>query len=213
MNPPDYRRTGISTIAAGIAAVLAMLVVLTGLGSGNWLLGSLGDLMDVVNSALIMPLFILLGGMAMAESPLLGRVIQVLGVIGALTRLVGAFLILSGLMVIDEALLFVNAGLGFLGVALLLSLPASRRELGLGTGASLFTLVVGVGMAVTLVGAFFNDAYLPLLQGEIGLAEMPPILAALLIFAPVQLLGYPIWLLWIGRRLLQIPESQAAHLP
>lgn len=212
MNTPNYRRIGTLTIAAGIAAVLTMLVVLTGFGSGNWLLGGLGDLMDVLSSALVVPLFIFLGGPAIVQNQMLGRVVQIVGVIGAVTKLVGALLIFSGVMAYDDAVLIVNAGTGFMGIALLLALPASRRKLGLSTGAFLFTLLVGLAMAITLLGVFFNDAYMPLLQGEIGLGDMPPVLVALLVFAPVQLLGYPIWLLWLGRRLLKVPENQMVQI-
>jgi len=211
MSNIKHRTVGKLTIAAGIAAVLTMITVLTGVGSGNWLLGGLGDLMDVLSSALVVPLFIFLGGLAMAGSPILGRAVQIVGISGAVTKLTGALLIFSGIMAYEDAVPLVNAGTGLMGVALLLALPVSRRELGLGSGAFIFTLGVGLAMAVGLPGLFFNDAYAPLLQGEVGLAEMPPILVGLLIFAPLQLLGYPIWLLWFGRRLYKAPKPQAVQ--
>jgi hypothetical protein len=117
-------------------------------------------------------------------------------------------LIFSGIMAFEKALLFVNAGMGLMGIALLLTLPAGRRLLGMRTAYFLFTLAVALGMATALLGVFLNDAYLPLLQGEIGLGELPPILVALLIFAPLQMLGYPIWLLLTGRRLMELPGIQ-----
>jgi hypothetical protein len=200
--------TGKTTIAAGITGVLASLALL-GFFGGSGILGAVGDLLDVLNSALIIPLFITLGGVTMPRGELAGRVIQISGTAGALVRMAGAFLILSSLMVFDNAVLLVNAGMGLIGIAMLTFLLANRRRLKLGTAYYVFSLVVGVAMAVNIFGVFLYDAYAPLLQGEASLADMNPLLLSLLIFAPIQILGYPIWLLWAGRLLLKAPVNFA----
>lgn len=207
MKTTNSSTTGKLTIIAGITAVLASLVVLTGFSSGNWLLGGLGDLMDVFNSALVIPLFLFLGEQLRLRNSALGRAIQLVGVAGALVRLVGAFLIFARLMAYDNAVLLVNAGLGLMGVALLIFLLAGRGILELGKGYHLFSLVVSFAMALNILGVFLYDAYAPLLQGEAGFADVNPLLVALLIFAPIQILGYPMWLLWTGRLLVKVPAS------
>lgn len=202
------RRTGILTITGGIAAALTMVVVLTGFTSGSWLLGGLGDLLDILNSALVIPLFIFLGNLVTSENNILGRTVQALGVIGALTRLTGALLILSGAIVYEEAVLLVNSGMALMGIALLIFLPVSRGKVKLGTVYLLFSLTVSLAMAISLLSVFLNKAYEPLLQGDVGLTELPPFLLGLLLCAPIQMLGYPVWLLWTGRRLLREPENE-----
>lgn len=55
------------------------------------------------------------------------------------------------------------------------------------------------------MGLFLYDTYAPLLQGKASFADMNPLLLALLVFAPIQILGCPIWLLCTGRPLLKSP--------
>lgn len=214
MKSIDVSTTAKSTLAAGITAVLATLALL-GFFGGSGFLGGIGDLMDVFNSALVIPLFIFLGQLTRSRNQGLGRAVQIGGAAGALMRLAGAFLIVSRLMAFDDAVLLVNTGMGLMGAALLFFLLAGRAQLGVGRGYYGFSLVVGLAMAVNILGVFLYDAYAPLLQGEAGFADLNPLLLALLLFAPIQILGYPIWLLWMGRLLLRSPESftSAASTP
>jgi hypothetical protein len=210
MKALDPAITGKITIAAGITAVLAAVVVLTGFSSGNWLLGGLGDLMDVVNSALVVPLFVFLGALLRPYHAGMGRAVQIMGITGALVRLVGAFLIFAGMMAFDNSILLVNAGMGLMGMALMIFLLTGRGQLEVGRGYMVFSLAVGLSMAINILGVFLYDAYAPLLQGEASFADMNPLLVALLVFAPIQILGYPIWLLWTGRLLQRAPGGLTA---
>jgi hypothetical protein len=210
MLPFNRATTGKLTIAAGVTAVLAMAVVLTGISSGSWLLGGLGDLMDLLNSALVIPLFLYLGQLVKSSNAAVGRAVQLGAVAGALLRMVGAFLIFAGWMAFDQALVLVNGGMGLMGIALVIFLLAGRKSGAARRGYYLFSLAVTLSMAIQIGGVFLYDAYAPLLQGEASLADLNPILIALLLFAPIQLLGYPLWLLWTGRLLVHSPTTFAS---
>lgn len=208
----NARTVGWTTAVAGLAAVLASLALL-GFFGGSGLLGSAGDLLDMANSALVVPLFVLLGNLTRGRSETAGRAVQLAGVLGAIARLVGAFLIVSGLMIYDDAVLLVNAGLGLIGIAMVIFFVVNRGRPFLSRGYVIFSLVVGVVLALGLLGVFLNDVFTPLLRGEVTMAEFNPLLLLLLFtLSPIQILGYPLWLLWTGRRLLQGPrlEEQAA---
>lgn len=205
MKSLDVSTVAKSTLAAGITAVLATFALL-GFFGGSGFLGGIGDLMDVLNSILVIPLFILMGHLTRSRHQGLGRAVQTGGAAGALMRLAGAFLIFSQLMAFEDAVLLVNAGMGLMGMALLIFLLAGRAQLNLSRVYYGFSLIVGLAMAVNILGVFLYDAYAPLLQGEAGFADLNPLLLALLVFAPVQILGYPIWLLWTGRLLLKSPD-------
>lgn len=210
----SFQTTGRLTIAAGIAAAMTSLVVLTGFGSGSWLLGGLGDLLDVLNSLLVIPLFLILGGLTGTLNEPFGRFVQIMGVAGALVRLAGAFLIVSQIMSYEQAVLLVNGGAGLMGIAILVFVAVNRTRPALRSSYLIFSTMVGGVMALSLLGLLMNDQFTPLLRGEVSFAEANPLVVALLVLAPLFILGYPIWLLWTGRLLLKsalgYPESQEA---
>jgi hypothetical protein len=210
----SYHTTGRLTIIAGIAAAMTSLFVLTGFGSGSWLLGGLGDLLDVLNSLLVIPLFLALGALNGALNEPAGRFVQIMGVAGALVRMTGAFLIVSGIMAYERAVLLVNGGAGLMGIAILLFVAVNRTRPALKSSYLIFSAMVGGVMALSLLGLLLNDQFTPLLRGEVSFAEANPLVVALLLLSPLFILGYPIWLLWTGRHLLKgalaYPDPQQA---
>ncbi|MFN2136523.1 MAG: hypothetical protein ACK2UK_11250 [Candidatus Promineifilaceae bacterium] len=210
----SYPTTAKLTIAAGITAAMTSLVVLTGFGSGSWLLGGLGDLLDVLNSLLVIPLFLALGALTGALNEPAGRFVQIMGVAGALVRMAGAFLIVSGIMAYEQAVLLVNGGAGLMGIAILLFAAVNRTRPALRSSYLIFSAMVGGVMALSLLGLLLNDQFTPLLRGEVSFAEANPLVVALLLLSPLFILGYPIWLLWTGRLLLKstlgYPDVSAA---
>ncbi len=210
----SYQTTGRLTIAAGITAAMTSLVVLTGFGSGSWLLGGLGDLLDVLNSLLVVPLFLALGSLTGTLDKPFGRFVQIMGVAGALVRMAGAFLIVSGIMAYEQAVLLVNGGAGLMGTAILVFVAVNRTRPAFRSSYLNFSTMVGGVMALSLLGLLLNDQFTPLLRGEVSFAETNPLVVALLVLSPLFILGYPIWLLWTGRLLLksalEYPMSQEA---
>ncbi len=198
---------GKMTFFAGIAALLTSASVII----GATLLLAVGDLMDVVNSALLIPLFAFLGATMQNRSATLGRFVQWLGAAGALIRMVGALLIFARVLSYEDGVLLVSTGMGLMGIALLLYLLATRARLVRRRGYYLFSLVVGFAMALNILSFILNDAITPLLQGDVGFGDVNPLLLVVLAFAPIFLLGFPIWLLWTGRLLSRAPDYLAVQ--
>lgn len=207
MNSLNNRTVGWITIAAGICAVIGTLALFLFLGTSG-ISGFIGDIAFALTSVLMIPLFITLGNMTMTSSKILGRTIQVLGVLGSLSRLVGLILLISGILEFEKSALWENFGFGLIGIAILIYALQNRNNPDLRRGYVWFSIVIGIALTFNFVGLFYADMFNEVLNGSKSFTEANPVVMVLLITAaPISVLGPPIWLLWTGRLFLKRTEA------
>jgi hypothetical protein len=196
----NFRTVGWFTIAAGISAVIGTIALLAFFATGNGLIGLIGDFALAFTVLLMIPLFIAMGKITMTEHRILGRAIQILGVLGLLSKFTGLILLISGVLVYERSVLWENVGSGLFGIAILLFALPNRSNPDLSRGYVWFSILFGVVMILNFVGLFYADAFNEVLQGTKSLSEANPVIMILLITAaPIAIFGLPIWVLWSGR--------------
>ncbi len=153
MKSLNFRTTGWITIVAGIMTISLPFAIaaVAGLGSFNNIFAALGDILGIIAILLIIPAFIALGSSVMVNHQALGRAIQILGVLGALSDFSHYFLFMSGIMPFDEAVIWNTIGRALVGVAVLTFALLSRKNPNLGRLYLWFSLALGVVMAGSLI--------------------------------------------------------------
>ena len=153
MKSLNFRTTGWITIVAGIMTISLPFAIaaVAGLASLNGIFAALGDILGVIAILLVIPAFIALGSSVMVEHHALGRAIQVLGVLGALSDFSHYFLFMSGIMSLDDAVIWNTIGRSLVGVAVLTFALLSRNNPNLGRLYLWFSLALGVTMAGSFI--------------------------------------------------------------
>ena len=114
MRPLNNTITGWTAIAAGICG-LGIPISLAALA----VLGGLGDVLGAIIALLIIPVLIAIGRIVMTKHEALGRLVQIVGVLGALIDFVGYVLFISGTFVFVELEAWNATARGLIGLAVL----------------------------------------------------------------------------------------------
>jgi hypothetical protein len=178
--------------------------------------GILNDIVGLFGTILMLPVPVALYWLTRRQGPALGLIAMALGLVGMLAIIVGQTLLIKDVISFDTSLPFSLIGLALMGVWLILAnylggaggvLARWLAWLGGLTGAALF-LAVGL---VLLSNPFAALADAATLSGG-ALDQQPPALVGAIIALAIlgggaYLLGFPIWLIGIGRRLLAAPMA------
>jgi hypothetical protein len=178
--------------------------------------GILNDIVGLFGTILMLPVPVALYWLTRRQGPALGLIALALGLVGMLAIIVGQTLLIKDVISFDTSLPFSLIGLALMGVWLILAnylggaggvLARWLAWLGGLTGAALF-LAVGL---VLLSNPFAALADAATLSGG-ALDQQPPALVGAIIALAIlgggaYLLGFPIWLIGIGRRLLAAPSA------
>lgn len=207
MNAINSKAVGWTAIAAGLAtlSIPFILAVLVSGGSFDNIIALLGDVLGAIATILIIPMLIAIGRTVMPKHKMLGRLVQIVGVLGALSDFIHYFFIMSGILAFERAVVWNAVGRGLIGIAILMYALLNSRNPELKRVYVLLSILLGLIMAPGIMGGGgpLDDAFETLAQGS-TLAEVNPVVVVLLfIMAPTFLLGWPIWLIWTGRLFLK----------
>jgi hypothetical protein len=189
---------GISSLIGTIALILFIVINKTGL---------LSDFMSVLTSFLMLPLVIGLGKIAVTQQKILGRAVQIFGVLGTLINFVGGIInviALEGIIEYYHSADWIYVGGGCVGIAILTFALLNLTNPELKAGYKWFSVVFGLAMCTYFLGLIVRDELNTLMRFEMSFAEASPFLMLLLfVGSPVVIIGQPIWLLWTGRLFLK----------
>jgi hypothetical protein len=211
--------SGVIAFISGVFLSLFYLFALTPSAPGGTSpidFGYLNDIVGLFSIILMLPVPVALYWLTRRQGQALSLVAMALGLVGMLAIIVGQTLLIKDAISFDTSLPFNLIGLALLGVWLILANYLGRAGgvlarwlawLGGLTGAVLF-LAVGL---VLLSNPFAALADASTLSGG-ALDQQPPaligaIIALAILGGGAYLLGFPIWLIGVGRRLLAPPSA------
>jgi hypothetical protein len=169
--------------------------------------GSLNDIVGLFSTSLMLPVPVALYWLTRRQGQALGLVAMALGLVGMLTIIVGQKQLIEDVISFDTSLPFSLIGLALLGVWLILAnylggaggvLARWLAWLGGLTGAVLLLAVSLVLLSNPFAGTALDQQSPALIGAVIALA---------ILGAGAYLLGVPIWLIGLGRRLLAAPAK------
>lgn len=193
--------TGKITIAAGISALIGTVAMIEFMVVGNS--GLFSDYMSIFTAALMVPLMIALGKIAVTKQGNLGRWVLILGVLGTLINFVGGIInviALEGVIDYDQTASWIYVGGGIVGIAVLTFAILNRNNKELKAGFRWFCIVYGMALCTFFLGLIVRDELNAFMRFEITFAETSLFLKGMLFFgSPIFILGQPVWLVWTGR--------------
>jgi hypothetical protein len=175
--------------------------------------GHINDILGLVASLCMLPLPVALHALTGYRRPKLSWVAMALGVLGLLTTSIAQALLIAQVITFETNLPFSLIGLALLGAWLILANHLGRAAgtlsrwlgwLGELNGIALVILAVGVVLLVNLSGALTAGGTFQQYPALVGVVIALVIPGALAYF-----LGFPIWLIGLGRRLLDPPMTPA----
>lgn len=209
MKSLNNRTVGWITIAAGISSLIGSIALIEFIMFGNS--GLLSDSMSVITAALMFPLLIAMGNIAMAKHETLGRAVQILGVLGTLINFIGGIINLISILEIIEyehSASWIFIGGGLIGIAIITYALLIRTNPELKASYVWFSVVFGLAMCTYFLGLIFRDELNAIMGFSMSIAEASPGLLLMFIFgSPVVIIGHPIWVLWTGRLFLKRTET------
>jgi hypothetical protein len=182
-------------IATGISAILAVLF-LTLMATVNMSFGTVNDVFNGFIGISSAVLAWMLYAEHHAKSPLLSQIALSLAVVGAIFTIVGSILIIYGFTDFVLAGWYTGLGNALIGVWLVAFCYSMQRGDALPHNLIMFGLVVGVFMAVGLIG-------IPGIFAGIDSMESMPWYLYIAFFGYLgTYILYPIWTIWLGRLIL-----------
>jgi hypothetical protein len=182
-------------IATGVSAILAV-IFLTLMATVNMSFGKVNDVFNAIIGISSAVLAWMLFAEHHTQSPLMSQIAVTLAVVGAIFTIVGSVLIIYGFTDFVLAGWYTGIGYALIGFWLVAFCYSMLRGDVLPHNLNLFGLVVGVVMAVGLIG-------IPGIFTGVDSMESMPWYLYLAFFGYLgTYILYPIWTIWLGRNLL-----------
>jgi hypothetical protein len=182
-------------IATGVSAILAV-IFLTLMATVNMSFGKVNDVFNAIIGISSAVLAWMLFAEHHTKSPLMSQIAVTLAVVGAIFTIVGSVLIIYGFTDFVLAGWYTGIGYALIGFWLVAFCYSMLRGDVLPHNLNLFGLVVGVVMAVGLIG-------IPGIFTGVDSMESMPWYLYLAFFGYLgTYILYPIWTIWLGRNLL-----------
>ena len=182
-------------IITGVSAILAV-IFLTLMAVVNSSFGKVNDVFNAIIGISSALLAWMLYAEFHAKSPLTSQIALALAVVGGIFTIVGSVLIIYGFTDFVLAGWYTGIGNALIGLWLVAFCYSMLRGAALPHNLVIFGLVVGVFMAVGLIG-------IPGIFARIDSMESMPWYLYIAFFGYLgTYILYPIWTIWLGRNLL-----------
>jgi hypothetical protein len=182
-------------IITGVSAILAA-IFLALMAAVNPSFGKVNDVFNAIIGISSAVLAWMLFAEHHAKSPLMSQIAVALAVVGAIFTIVGSVLIIYGFTDFVLAGWYSGVGYALIGFWLVAFCYSMIRGDGLPHNLMIFGLVVGVFMAIGLIG-------IPGIFTRIDSMESMPWYLYIAFFGWLgTYILYPIWTIWLGRNLL-----------
>jgi len=191
---------GRAWIASGAFWILQLLFVVLFYTLGSPF-GALSDLSNALTTLLVLPTGFALYRITKGSAPLLSRLTLITGLVGILSNSIASFLILLGIISFAQSLPPIVVGYAAFGVWLAsISWLLRRHELA-PAGGTAGGMVIGTTLGtIGLIGPSINAGLFT--GGGVAALFSNPLMYVVLPLFPVGYFGYPLWVIWSGRRLL-----------
>lgn len=196
MTPNDFSQSAVgwTAIATGVSVILAVIFIIL-MATVDVSFGTLNDVFNGIVGIASGILAWMLYPQHHARSPLLSRIALLLAVVGAIFTLLGSVLIIFEFTGFFLAGWYTAVGNALIGLWLGAFCFAMRHNDTLPQDLVRFGLVVGTIMAIGMLG-------IPgILAGVDSMASLPWYLIAVFFGFLGTYILYPIWTIWLGRRI------------
>ena len=203
MNFLDAVLVGRLTVAAGIMAAvqISLLILMFAVATNPF--GPMSDVAYAITPVLMLPLLLAFRQIHKVEFPGGSQWVLVLGILGIAVASINQIIFLLKVIDLKQSMFGYSAGIGLIGLAILLFSLFNRTLPEISGGFSIFSIVLGAAMTLGLVlGVFFLDEVYAMANGTLRFSPMTPITFLIGLSGAVNQLGLPVWLFMLGRMFL-----------
>jgi hypothetical protein len=200
---------GWAALVAGTLEILGLVFLLLFFAfelpqnSSNMRFGYLSDVTPIIAAPVNLVLIVILFLLQRKDSPGLGAIAAILGIVGILITAWTNIRFVSGEILLERQIQLFYISMAFLGSWHILVNPLAWRNSLLPSHLATYGVLVGIGQLIMFSSSIMLGGYDEMLVSDIdGITRNIPLLVSLVIGIPAALIGFlgaPIWLVWIGR--------------
>lgn len=208
------RYAGWAALAAGCMEILGLVFLilffaleLPQASGSNLRFGYLSDVTPIIVAPINVVVMVMLFLLHRKHAAGLSSLAALLGITGILLTAWTNIMFVSGRISLQQQIQLFYTSLSFLGPWHLLVNWIARRDVSFPSRLTMFGILVGIGQVILFLSSFLLGEYDNMFSSSFtAILTNIPLLISLIIGIPMALLGYvgaPIWLVWLGRTLLQ----------
>lgn len=204
MNFSDATFIGRFTLAAGISALIQIILLGLMFTVSRSPFGTISDYFYVLTPLLILPLFLAIRKFQGVQNATIPQVVQIIGIIGILTASIAQVILLLKVIEFKQSIWGNSIGLGLIGIPILVFSLMNVGNSNLPMSFNWFGVILGVMMAIGIPAVFFFiDAFFALSHsGNLDWASVNPLFYPAVIAGVLTQIGLPVWLIWAARLIL-----------
>ena len=204
MNLSDSAVIGRFTLAAGISALIQIILLTLMFAVSRSPYGRISDYFYVLTPLLILPLFLMIRKFQGGQSSDISLIIQIIGVIGILIASLAQVVLLFKIIDFKQSIWGNSIGLGLIGIPILVLSLINFGNSNLPASFNWFGVILGVVMAVGIPAVFFFiDEFFALSHsGGLDWASVNPLFYPAVLAGVLTQIGLPVWLIWAAKLIL-----------
>ncbi len=186
------------TLAAGISAILQVLLLILMFTVSRKPFGRMSDYFYVLTPLLMLPFFLSLHRIPVMQNSNINWIIQLLGIIGLVVASGTEVVLLLKLIDFRQSIWGNLIGLGLAGIPILVLSIVSFGKTAFPAGFNWLGIALGAAMVIGIPSVFFFiDAFLALGHSSgFNWSKANPLVYPAVIAGILTQVGLPIWLIW-----------------
>ncbi len=203
MNFSDNVLIGKITLAAGISALLQVVLLILMFTVSRDPFGRISDYFYVLTPLLVLPLIFTMPKILGEQNVGISQIVKILGIVGILISSMAQIILLLKIIVLKQSIWGNVVGYGLIGLPILIIALLSRGNPEVTASFNWFGIILGTAMAIGIpAGFFFLDELYAIQNGTLALSATSPLIYPVVLAGILTQIGLPIWLIWISRLLL-----------
>lgn len=191
------------TLAAGISALLQIILLVLMFTVSRNLFGTASDYFYALTPLLILPFLVVFPKIISGKNFLFSQVVRFLGITGILIASIAQFILLFKIIDLKQSIWGNLVGLGLIGIPVLIMSLLNLTNNALPAGFNWFGIVLGIAMVIGIpAGFFFLDELHSVQNGTLVWSAASPLIYPAVLAGVITQIGLPVWLLWIARLIL-----------
>lgn len=191
------------TLAAGISALLQIILLVLMFTVSRKLFGTASDYFYALTPLLILPFLVVFPKIISGQYFLFSQIVRVLGISGILIASLAQVILLFKIIDLKQSIWGNLIGLGLIGFPVVILSLINLGSTALPASFNWFGIVLGIAMVIGIpTGFFFLDELHAVQNGTLVWTATSPLIYPAVLAGVIAQIGLPVWLLWTAQLIL-----------
>lgn len=188
------------TMAAGVSALIQVVLIALMFAVSRYPYGVISDYFYALTPLLILPIILVLQKLPGINPQFIWTVLQILGVFGIVIVSTGQILLLRKVIDFKKSVWGNSFGMGLVGISILAYAIYGLRNTPVPAGFNMLGLFLGAAMIIGIPAAlFFLESLAEMGHSNFEWSKANPLVYLVTSAGIIAQIGLPIWLLWMAR--------------